>query len=317
MEQIYIRKTLNFENGSIEIIYDGIETKNDIDKNKVEQLLDKFIEKHDHNNMLENVTIVRTILKDYEEKLLIIYYRDEKGSELVKYANSNLSLFQQTKNRKKHETRYEIRYEPTIGIKLDCNNLDDISSDTQLIAQEISKIIEHIHHLTNVKAIVLNYNSKKLIEIYKLFYNENPNFTEENINIRVQTMMSILQEFGFGNDYTFHLLKVMPISLSLKQEVNNLFPFGEVIEIDEPIVLAKEPKNIIKIVGECIREEISNCSDKDEALITISKVMHARNYCLPLNSGIQELSKFTKQTPNEVESSIQLVKHIEQKINKD
>ena len=38
---------------------------------------------------IPHVTIVRTILNDCKEKLLVIFYQDDKGSELVKYVNSN------------------------------------------------------------------------------------------------------------------------------------------------------------------------------------------------------------------------------------
>ena len=57
--------------------------------------------------------------------------------------------------------------------------------------------------------------------------------------------------------------------------------------------------------------------NKDEALITISKIIHAGRYNLSINSNIEKLSKFTNRTKNEIESSIRLVKRIEEKLNKD
>ena len=50
--------------------------------------------------MIENVSIIRTILKDCKEKLLVIFYQDEKGSEFVKYDNSNLFLYEKIKRQK-------------------------------------------------------------------------------------------------------------------------------------------------------------------------------------------------------------------------
>ena len=164
-------------------------------------------------------------------------------------------------------------------------------------------------------------DSKALIEIYKLFYDENPDFSLSNINIRVQTMMSILAQFGItlGADYSFSLLEKskMPNSLYIEQLVNKLFPLGEITDVDEPIKLADEPKKIIKIVGECVREVINDGYNKDDALITISKVIHAGRYNLSSNSNVKELSNFTNRTQNEVESSIRLVNRIEKKLNND
>ena len=85
MRPININKTLKFEEGSIEIRYNGMSINDTINLDKINVLLEDFIKNHNHDSMIENVTIVRTILKDYEEKLLVIYYSDEKGSELVKY----------------------------------------------------------------------------------------------------------------------------------------------------------------------------------------------------------------------------------------
>ena len=61
---------------------------------KMNDLIDDFINNHNHNNMLENITIIRTILKGCEEKLLYIYYCDINGSELVKYNDAHMVLYE-------------------------------------------------------------------------------------------------------------------------------------------------------------------------------------------------------------------------------
>lgn len=321
---ISIRKALNFTKGSIEVRFNGIPSAN-TDLNKIEALLEDFINNHRHDYMIENVSIVRTILKDCEEKLLVIFYQDEKGSELVKYDNSNLFLYEKNKREENSEyyDRYKIKYEPTNGIKLDYNNHETDVADypgVELVSKEITEIMKLIYHLKNAKAVVLDTDDKALIEIYKLFYNENPDFSSKDINIKVQTMMSILAEFGIslGDDYGFSLWgKVkMLVSLNLEQIVNKLYPLGEVSSLEDSVKLAEEPKKIIKIVGETIRETISNEQNQNEALITISKVIHAGRYRLSSNSDVKKLSEFTERTTDEVESSIKLVKRAETKLNK-
>lgn len=324
MKSISISKTLNFTKGSIEVRFNGIPNDN-ADLDKIEALLEDFINNHRHNYMIENVSIVRTILKDCEEKLLVIFYQDEKGSELVKYDNSNLFLYEKSKREENSEyyDRYKIKYEPTNSIKLDYNNHETDVADypgIELVSKEITEMMKQIYYLKNAKAVVLDTDDKALIEIYKLFYNENPDFSSKDINIKVQTMMSILAEFGIslGDDYGFSLWgKVkMPVSLNLEQRVNKLYPLGEVSSLEDSVKLAEEPKKIIKIVGETIRETITNEQNQNEALITISKVIHAGRYCLSSNSDVKKLSEFTERTTNEVESSIKLVKRIETRIDK-
>lgn len=75
-------------------------------------------------------------------------------------------------------------------------------------------------------------------------------------------------------------------------------------------------KKTIKVVGECVRGAISNAKSQNEALITISKVIHAGRYCLASDSDIEKLSEFTERNIDEVMSSIKLVKCIKNKINK-
>ena len=180
--------------------------------------------------------------------------------------------------------------------------------------------MKQIYYLKNAKPIVLDTDDKALIEIYKLFYNENPDFSSKGINIKIQTMMSILAEFGISleDDYGFSLCgKVkMPVSLNLEQRVNKLYPLGKVSSFEDGVKLAEEPKKIIKIVGETIKEAIKNEQNQNEVLITISKVIHAGRYCISSNSDVKKLSEFIESSTDKVESSIKLVKRIETRIDK-
>lgn len=298
--------------------FEGIESNSNINKEKINKLLDNFINSKSHTNMVRNVTFIKTILKEFEEKLLVVEYYDKTSQEVVKYDNGNLVYFKyQNKNNENKMTSEFSNKKLNLSFSdyiIDYPNYDSINN-------QFSKLIEHIHLLKIVKPVNLDLDSKALIEIYKLFYNENPDFSLPNINIRVQTMMSILAQFGITleNDYSFSLLgkNKMPNSLYLEQLVYELFPLGEITDIDEPIKIADNPKKIIKIVGEGVRKTIKDGYNEDEALITISKIIHAGRYNLSINSNIEELSKFTNRTKNEVESSIRLVKRIKEKLNKD
>ena len=77
------------------------------------------------------------------------------------------------------------------------------------------------------------------------------------------------------------------------------------------------PKKIIRIVGDSIRDVISLEDDMNDALITISKVIYAGRYNLSSKADISEIAEFTNQSVDDVEASVQLVKCIEHKINKE
>ena len=317
MKSINIDKTLNYENDSIKIKYNGIANDN-INLDKIKLLLENFLNNHKHNSMIENITIIRTIMKECEEKLLIVSYQDKNGSELVKYENYLLKEYEKNNNEIKE---FQIKYEPTSGISLTYNNHEtNIKnySDINLISKGINKMIEQIYNLNDTKKVILTDDDKALITIYKLFYNENPDFSNKDINIKIQTMMSILAEFGISIDDGFSLYKEtkMPLSLALYQRVNKLYPLGKINDNENNIKLAEEAKRIIKIVGESVREKISNTENQNETLIAISKIIYAGRYSLSSNSDIKKISLFTGYKEEEIKSNIKLVKSIKNKINK-
>ncbi len=326
MKKVNFNKNITYENGErFAFIFEGVESNSDINGEKINKLLDDFINSKSHANMLRNVSFIRTILKEFEEKLLVVEYSDIDSQEIIKYNNKNLVLFSCKNKNEKIKNSMTAEFISEKGLNISFSDLDKDSimdyPNYDIINQQFSKLIKHINLLKNVKPVNLDMDSKALIEIYKLFYNENPDFSLSNINVRVQTMMSILAQFGIslGNNYAFSSLEniKMPISLRLEQLVNKLFPLGEITDIDDSFKLSNESKKTIKIVGECVREIINNGYNKDEALITISKVIHSGKYSLSSNSNVKELSNITNRTQNEVESSIRLVKRIEKKLNNE
>ena len=321
METVRFSETLNFDDGSIEIKYEGVPLRKDIDVEEVRRMIRDFLDNHRHDNMLENVTILRTILRDYKEESLDVYFCNRKCSEAVRYDKlGNVNSFGFIKEIKEGSSyKYKITYDSILGLQLnyhngiyDCDYLEKCSFD-------LSNLMKSISNLSSAGPIVINDTDKELIEIYKLFYKENPNFMKKDVNIRVQTMMSILAGFGItlDCDYAFSLMgkEKMPLSLGLMQMVQKLYPLGEVMEICDNIKLKDESREIIGIVGDSIRELIHD-DDMDDALITISKVIYASRYNLSSKADINEIAKFTNRGLDEVKTSVQLVKKIEKRLDK-
>lgn len=311
-KQINIKKKAN----DIEIKYIGL-LLDSVDINKMESLLDDFINNHRHDCMTENITIIRTIMDGCYENLLDISYQNQKDFENVTYSDSNLILYE------KINDNLKIKYNNASGISFRCNDSKIDCSDYSKIkevSEKINEEVEQIYCLQNTNKIIIEQDDILLIEIYKLFYNENPDFSKKDVNIKIQTMMSVLAEFGIslGNSYYFSLFgkRKMPLSLVLEQRVNKLYPLGKVSNLEDCVKLAKEPKEIIKIVGECIREAISFEQNQNEALITISKIIYAGRYDLSSNRDLEKISELSNCSTDLVKSSITLVKRIENRIKK-
>ena len=320
METVRFSETLNFDDGSIEIKYKGVSLREDSNESEVRRMLRDFVDNHKHDDMLENVTILRTIFRDYMEESLDVYFCDKNGKEAVRYDNvcgvNGFGFIKEVKS--DASCKYKIKYDSVSGLEIKWFNE---AGNIKKYSDDLSDIMKYISNLSNVDPIVINDNDKALIEIYKLFYKENPDFSSKDINVKVQTMMSILAEFGItlDCDYSFSLMTKlkMPFSLKLEEMVQKMYPFGVVDEVQDNIKLAEEPKKIIRIVGDSIRDVISLEDDMNDALITISKVIYAGRYNLSSDSDISEIAEFTNQSVDDVEASVQLVKRIEHKINKD
>lgn len=311
MTQININKLKKYENGTtLEFRYEGISNPV-FDEEKAERLIETFFSNEKRvSDMERNISYIRTILKDTEEKLLVIKYNDGKNMETVKYDNKVLFLFECKEYNDESSNYMEICFTPGCGLKVSFSDLETNCiieyPQSETIKDKFSKIIEHIDDLKNAGFVYLDKDSKLLIEIYKLFYKENPDFSKEDINIKMQTMVLILAQFDICcGDYSFDFCEKMPESLTLFQKVYNLFPLGEITIVDDPIELKASAKKYIEIIGETIRTKLGSEKNINEELIIISKAIYDGRYDISY-PDIKELTEYSNinLTVSEAESSL-------------
>ena len=321
LNNVEFNECIQGKNGDIfEFKYNGTPKNDNIDKNKVQELITRFMNKY-HGDMVTNVKFLRTILKDYDERLLVISYQNGEVKETIKFVNSHISLFEKRDKDSELAENFIIKFTPSDNISFmltDTNNKVIDYSNLKNISDRITEVLQEIYYLSHAKPIELDQDSKVIVEVYKLFYNKNPDFSNKNINIKIQTMLSILAEFYISvGDYGFSLSgkRNIPMSMNLSNLVYELFPLGEIKEIDNPIQLREDAKKTISIVGEGIRNTIDSTDNQEEALITISKVIHAARYNLSSTASIEDVAKYTDCSSDEVESSMKLVKRINTKIH--
>ena len=321
LNNVEFNECIQGKNGDIfEFKYNGTPKNNNIDKNKVQELITRFMNKY-HGDMVTNVKFLRTILKDYDERLLVISYQNGEVKETIKFVNSHISLFEKRDKDSELAENFIVKFTPSDNINFmltDTNNKVIDYSNLKNISDRITEVLQEIYYLSHAKPIELDQDSKVIVEVYKLFYNKNPDFSNKNINIKIQTMLSILPEFYISvGDYGFSLSgkRNIPMSMNLSNLVYELFPLGEIKEIDNPIQLREDAKKTISIVGEGIRNTIDSTDNQEEALITISKVIHAARYNLSSTASIEDVAKYTDCSSDEVESSMKLVKRINTKIH--
>lgn len=263
-----------------------------------------------------SVIFLKTILKSFSERSLIVSCTHENGEkETVRYEKQKLIFYEYNNS---HET---VTYTPGTSLNIsfaDVENNITTHPNFKNATKKLAMILSKLSILKSARPIELDRDSKVLTEIYQLFYDENPDFSDFNIHSKIQTMMSILVQFGisYGNySFTYREEYKIPVSLVLEQQVNTLFPLGEVSQIDSPVLLSNDAQIIIQSVGEYIRRITQN-NEQEEILKTMSNVIYAGRYQLSSACDRKAIAEFSNYSLETVESSIQLVKRIEKRLHK-
>lgn len=308
----------NFTNDSAALYFtfSGTPLKRKIDDTKIENLMDQYFKNlKSYNDGVKDITAIRTILKDFDENYLELRVLDNKDHIIIKYVNKELIIYKKTSSL--NEETASIKYEKKKEMAFSFSNPTVECSPSNEIVEFVQMQVKELHSLQNISPIILDRDAKKLCEIYQLFYQKNPNFSSKTENIKVQTMMSILTSVGvsLGEDYAFSLYPhiEMPISYKLEEIVHKLSPLGEISDIDKPVPLNKKVKEIIKMVGQSLKEQIEE-EKEIEMLILLSNVIYALEYDLAKPINLNEIAKSSGYSISEVESCKELVKRIDQKM---
>ena len=292
MKQISITKISEEKNKKfIEIRYSGIPKDNALSLENAENLIEVFLDSNRYNDMVEIITNIRTILRNCDEKSLTILYQTENSSELIEYGDSSLLMYE-----KETKDRVKFKYEKDTGINVDLNDSKYDYATAEKLNNEIVKTFQYISSLKNVKNLTLDEDDKRLIKIYNLFYGENIDFASSDVEMKIQSMLSILAGFGIplADDYAFNS------SLSLEQKIKRLYPFGKVIDSIDDIKLDESFQNKIEIIGKYINNSIEDEPNKDEALINISKTIYANRYGANLEKSAESTTKLVKIIKNKI-----------------
>ncbi len=281
MENIKLEKFIQYKNG-VTLHFKYIGTPNEFyDKKKSRRLIGMFLSQNvSPSNMINVVSGIRTILNTCDENLLMIEYCDKDHHEMIKYSHKVLISYIGSKNN--DNTLADVDVEFHAGSKLNVSFNNAILMEypyNNVVKDKLDAWLKYIDSLSHINKITMDKKSKVLIEVYQLFYQENPDFSQEDINIKMQTMVSILASFNLVlGDYSFSIDDEIPQSLTLLQKVNELFCYGEIKEIDEEVALKEKAKEKIKIIGATIRESVSTNQSINDVIITLSKMIYASRY---------------------------------------
>lgn len=261
-----IEKTLIDDNKVFYFIFTGNEKKENIDYDKLDKLIEQCFEKiKSCDDMIRNVTWLRTIFKDFDESYLEIHFFKGENKKIVVYIDKQLCLYEEVK--KDNKFIYKI------GKELKLYNNDKENSN---ILSIISRKIDQIKALKDVTMLKLSDNERLLCEIYYLFYGENPDLCSSNISTKMQMMLLILEEFDLSFDYEFtKQCRQIPVCYEVANFVKKTKPLGKV---RVKLTLPQKKRELIKEIGNKINNYISQSDNEVEELIRIGTSLYDSHF---------------------------------------
>lgn len=305
------------ENDSIlKFIFNGYHQNKNLNKEEYDELLDKvFYRMLIYQDIDKIMTWFQTIFRNFKEDYIELSINRNNKETKVEYKNKKLVYFEIKENLDTMKTLNVIYSTPfNFHTYIENNSLNN-KETLEKYEEKLKDVWQLIYKLENVSVVKLQERDKTIWEFYKLFYEENPDFSSEDISVNIQTMLCILIQFNISLDYGFdHTLlnSKMPFSLALQYDLDRLIPLGEVQEIEEPVVqMAERRKKEIQWIGKLVRENTNGDLNK---LIQLSTIIYASRYDLSEKTNVEDVSKFIGCTSVDVRESIQLVRKIDQKI---
>lgn len=299
----------------LEFTFVGRKKDENIDVEKLSELLDRCLVKIYGVKDIKTIILwIRTILRDIEEQNLRIIITEKKQITDIFYENKKLTLFHTSELLK--DIKLDVLYKDTLNFKFSAFDRKVATNKTlreyeRLIRSAMGEIFLLEKYSIRKK---LYPEEIKICDNYKLFYNENPDFSKEDISAKIQDMCYILKHFGECNDYNFdkaYLEINRPVCLSLEMQIYHLIPFGEIKVNESEMKVSDGYKNKIKTIGEMVEkftENNLNNLDKLCILLYENEILERYNYF-----DLDKLAKKTRFTKEEVEENIALVKKIRKK----
>lgn len=238
-------------------------------------------------NIKKCVTWVRTILRDYNEEYLQVIISNKREKIQIEYLSKRLSYF------KLEEDVYsKDKFTTTYSLYDFCTSIPENSESEETIREYEEKEKRAKDLIASLKECYIlsedmYIKDENICELYKLFYNENPDFSSKEIDTKMQAMYYVLQYFYIDMTYAFDkalLNSAMPFSTKLQMDVERLTPFGKVEVRREDIKISEFNKRKIETIGGMVQKETQG---QIENLISFVSTLYN-----------EELEKRYQQTPD-------------------
>lgn len=235
------KKDVKTEKYLLHILYKGEPKEEDIDSEKLYMLMDSIFATREYDlNIVQIIYTIRRILKQYDENYLLVELQDFKYNQYSKVLVENKKVTTYIKNGPIF--LYKIG---SVMAELKCSNegldihipnaydsMANLFRDTVTMHNYMDSVFENINHINEMKDInglYLNNGEKRLIDFYRWFFGEYPDFRSEVTIYRMHQMVYLLKIHGIDvieNISDFQILGLDgPHSNTLQKKLDCLVPF--------------------------------------------------------------------------------------------
>lgn len=288
----HYKKQIKVDNTMLHFEFYGTPKEDNIDEIRINNIIDNIFNTKDFDTNIEQIIYyIRIILSQYDEKLLLVEVKD-LGNDY--YAKVNLEdkkvvEYKNLRTLKLNDSEYvqmEIKFNENDGFSVHIpNQFNSINllhlNDCQIqnVISSSYRLISNINEMKMLDNMYFNKEEKMLIDIYQMFFGENPDFSKEETVARIQSMMFILRKYDISlptlDSFYMDGIQEYPISENIRTIIERLVPFGEIDRYrgDQVRFMPKVNNDIFKI-GELINEFCSNYEEKDKVLNNISSILY-------------------------------------------
>lgn len=269
------------EQETLKINFTSETLKSDEENKSINTLLDKcFKSMNSYKDTIKIITLLRTILRNYKEKDLQINYKDAQNKEItIHYVNGVLANFNL-------KTLLDTTMEKIVDYKNDKISIQISNIANDKMTQEVYEILEseeEISNLKKIKPLKIYETDKFLLSLYKIFYEENPNFSSEDINVKIYMMYVIIMSayglVGLKDKVKIETTKEKTYSNSshLMSAIERLTPFGEIVFDEEDNYIKEELKEIVIAIREVIKDYTKEGQNQLDTIIKFGNILYANN----------------------------------------
>lgn len=288
----HYEKQVKLNNNILRFEFYGIPKEDNIDVTQINNRINDIFNTKNFGSEIDKIIYyVRMILNQYDEKSLIVEVKNLNDNYYSKINLNNKKVveykkIQSLKLRDSWKIQIEVKFNESDGFSIhipnEFNSLNLLHSNEIYIGNIMSsswELIKYINEMELLDNMYFDDEEKILIDIYQMFFNENPDFSKEKTFGKIQSMMFILQKYNISlpNQDNFYMgdSQKYPTSQSVNTIIKRLGLFGKVDSYrGYPVHISLKNTNDIIKISKLVNEFCKNYDDKDKVLNNISSILY-------------------------------------------